>query len=29
VRRYAYHIESYLSEGGKCPECKKIAYGIY
>jgi len=29
VRRYAYQIENYMSEGGKCPECNTIAYGIY
>ena len=29
VRRYAYQIENYMSEGGKCPKCETITYGIY
>ena len=29
VKRYAYQIESYLQEDGKCPKCDTIAYGIY
>ena len=29
VKRYAYQVENYLKEGGKCPQCDTIAYGIY
>ncbi|WP_300464127.1 AmmeMemoRadiSam system radical SAM enzyme [Desulfobacula sp.] len=29
VKRYAYQIETYFQEGGKCPNCDTIAYGIY
>ncbi|SDU42333.1 AmmeMemoRadiSam system radical SAM enzyme [Desulfobacula phenolica] len=29
VKRYAYQVESFLQEGGKCPRCDTIAYGIY
>jgi pyruvate formate lyase activating enzyme len=29
VKRYAFQIENYMQEGGKCPRCNAIAYGIY
>lgn len=29
VKRYAYQVESFLQEGGKCPQCDTIAYGMY
>ncbi|MBT3175647.1 MAG: AmmeMemoRadiSam system radical SAM enzyme [Desulfobacula sp.] len=29
VRRYAFQVETYYNENGKCPKCSTIAYGIY
>ena len=29
IERYAYNIENYMKEKGKCPSCDAIAYGIY
>ena len=29
VKRQGYQVENYFNEKGKCPECNKIAYGIY
>ncbi|MEN8210846.1 MAG: AmmeMemoRadiSam system radical SAM enzyme [Thermodesulfobacteriota bacterium] len=29
IERYAYNIENYMKEKGKCPACDAIAYGIY
>ncbi|MCD4677540.1 MAG: AmmeMemoRadiSam system radical SAM enzyme [Desulfobacula sp.] len=29
VKRTGYHIENYLKEKGKCPQCGTMAYGIY
>jgi pyruvate formate lyase activating enzyme len=29
VRRFGYGIENFLTEKGRCPECKNPVYGIY
>ncbi|WP_457552905.1 AmmeMemoRadiSam system radical SAM enzyme [Desulfobacula sp.] len=29
VKRYAYQVENYVKDNGKCPQCDALVYGIY